>query len=198
MSEDKTLSLDNDHVYRIGTRTLPGVTGILQDNFGIQLYWSEWHANKGRAIHHAIHLRIQNKLDWSTVDSRIVGRINAFDLFMRETNYEIVKSEMPLFSKRHQFAGTLDLWLHDPVYNSKGKNIIIDIKPPSPEPIVELQLAAYALILKENAGITINRAAAVCLKDNGRYSLKWVPNLKRAEKIFLACLAVSNWQKENS
>ena len=191
------LTLDDDHIYRVDSRTIPGVTSILQDNFGIRTYWSEWHANKGRAIHHAIHLHVQGKLDWSTVDDRIKGRIEAFQLFMSDTSYEIVKSEMALFSKRYQFAGTLDLWVHDPVFHRQGKNIIIDIKPPSPEPIVELQLGAYSLILKENAGITINRAAAVCLQDTGRYTLKWVPNLIRAQRTFLACLTVSNWQKEH-
>jgi len=194
---DNKLTLDDNHIYRVGDRKMPGVTSILQGNFGIQPYWSEWHANKGRAIHHAIHLHLKKKLDWDSVDPRIVGRLTAFERFMDDTSYEVIKSEMKLFSKRYQFAGTLDLWIQDPVWHRQGKNIIIDIKPPSPEPIVELQLGAYGLILQEHCGLKIKRAAAVCLNDNGRYTLKWVPNLTRAQKIFLACLTVSNWQKEN-
>ena len=195
MTENK-LTLDQEkHIYSYGDRKVPNVTSILQDNFGVQPYWSEWHANKGRAIHHAIHLYVKNELDWATVDSRILGRLKAFQRFMSETSYQIIRSEMQLFSKRYQFAGTLDLWVHDP--NNRNQNIIIDIKPPSPEPIVDLQLGAYSLILQEHTGLKINKAAAVCLKDNGKYSLKWVKNLKHAQTVFKACLTVSNWQKEN-
>jgi len=188
------LTLDQEtHTYKVNNRILPGVTSVLQAVDGVKPYWNEWHANKGRAIHHAIHLHVQNKLDWSTVDDRIKGRVEAFQLFMSEAGYTVIESEMKLYSKRYQFAGTLDLWVTDGKYN-----IIIDIKPPSPEPIVELQLAAYSLMLLENQkNIVIKRAAAVCLKDNGRYTLKWVKELMRSQRIFLACLTVANWQKEN-
>jgi len=196
MTENK-LTLDQEkHIYRYENRKVSNVTSILQDNFGIQPYWTDFHREKGRAIHHAIHLYVKNELDWATVDNRIRGRLKAFQRFMSETGYQIIKSEMPLFSKRYQFAGTLDLWVQE-LDTLQSPNIIIDIKPPSPEPIVNLQLAAYSLVLQEHTGLKINKAAAVCLKDNGHYSLKWVPMLKHAQRVFLACLTVSNWQKEN-
>jgi len=181
------------HIYTFEKRVIPGVTSILQDNFGVKPYWSEWHAQKGRAIHQAIALLVKDQLDWESVDNRITGRIKAFQRFIRETGYDVRQSEISLFSERNQFAGTLDLVLSD----SAIDHIVVDIKPPSAERVVELQLAAYSLLLNE-AAITpkIKRAACVCLKDNGYYSMHWVDNLAHAQRVFLACLTVSNWQKE--
>jgi len=192
------LTLDQEtHIYKVNDRIIPGVTSVLQHIVGVKPYWTEWHRQKGAAVHHAIHLHVQNKLDWSTVDERIKGRIEAFQLFMSDTGYTVIESEMKLFSKRYQFAGTLDLWMAD-MNLKRNMTFIADIKPPSPEPIVELQLAAYSLLLGErNAHSEIKKACAVCLKDNGRYSLDWVPNLRRSQSIFLSFLTSSNWLKEN-
>jgi len=188
------LHLDPEHhVYTFDKRTVPGVTSILQDNFGVKPYWSEWHAQKGTAVHRAIALLVKDELDWESVDHRIIGRIKAFQLFLRESRYEVLESEVSLFSARHQFAGTLDLVVDD----GAADVIVIDIKPPSAEPIVDLQLAAYSLLLEEAHGYKIKRAACVCLKDNGYYTMKWVKNLKHDQQVFKACLTVSNWQKEN-
>lgn len=191
------LNLDpEDHVYTIGNRVVPGVTSILQDVHGVKPYWSEWHANKGTAVHRAIALLVKGELDWGSVDHRILGRIKAFQRFIRETGYNVLVSEKSMFSERYQFAGTLDLILSD----EQAHAIIVDIKPPSAEPIVELQLAAYSLLIEEevNAGPYkhIKRAACVCLKDNGYYSMHWVENLAYSQRVFKSCLTVSNWQKE--
>jgi len=194
MSDMNKLTLEPEHhVYTVDKRVVPGVTSILQDNFGVKPYWSEWHAQKGRAIHQAIALLVKNKLDWTSVDHRIIGRIKAFQRFIQETRYEVIQSEVSLFSSRYQFAGTLDLVVSDGAVNP----ILIDIKPPSAEPIVDLQLALYALLLEEEGRYKIKRAACVCLKDNGDYSMKWVENLKHAKRVGLACLTVSNWQTEH-
>ena len=191
---------EKEHIYRFGNRVVPNVTSILQSNFGVKPYWNEKSRQKGLAIHKCIHMHEKKEInsetiDWLTVDERIRGRLQGYIRFIRETGYTVIRSEMQLFSKRYQFAGTLDLWVRDPKLERNG-NIIVDIKPPSPEPIVELQLAAYAMILQENTGTNIKRATAVCLKDNGRYSLKWVHNLKHAQTVFKACLSVSNWKNE--
>lgn len=180
------------HIYTVEKRVVPGVTSILQDNFGVKPYWSEWHAQKGTAVHQAIALLVKGELDWESVDDRIKGRIEAFERFLRETGYEVLESEVSLFSSRYQFAGTLDLVVTDGAVNP----ILVDIKPPSAEPIVDLQLAAYSLLLEEEGTHKIKRAACVCLKDNGYYSMKWVDNLALSQRVFLACLTVSNWQKE--
>lgn len=181
------------HVYTVENRVVPGVTSILQDNFGVKPYWSERAAQKGRMIHLAIAKLVKDELDWESLDSRILGRVKAFERFIRETGYIVLQSEVSLFSSRYQFAGTLDLVVID----SDADHILIDIKPPSAEPIVDLQLALYALLLEEEGTYKIKHAACVCLKDNGYYSLKWVENLKHAKRVGLACLTVSNWQQKN-
>jgi len=189
------LHLDPEHhVYTVDGRVVPGVTSILQDNFGVKPYWSEWHANKGTQVHRAIALLVKDKLDWDTVDNRIFGRIKAFQRFIRETGYRVIKSEVSLFSELNQFAGTLDLVVSD----GAADYILIDIKPPSAEPIVNLQLAGYSLLLNEAATTPkIKRAACACLKDNSYYTMHWVENLKYEQRVFRSCLNVSNWQQKN-
>ena len=190
------LTLDPEHhIYTFDKRTVPGVTSILQDNFGVKPYWSEWHAQKGRMVHQAIALLVKGDLDWKTVDDRIKGRIEAFERFIRETGYKVLESEVSLFSARHQFAGTLDLVLSD--NGILDKDILVDIKPPSAEPIVDLQLAAYSLLLDEERVYQVKRAACVCLKDNGFYTMNWVKDLKHSQRVFKACLTVSNWHQQN-
>jgi len=187
------LRLDPEHhVYTFDGRVVPGVTSILQDSFGVKPYWSEWHAQKGTAIHRAIHLLVLDLLDWSSVDARIKGRLEAFQKFILETGFRVVTTELSLFSNLWRFAGTLDLIVED---GAKDK-ILIDIKPPSAEPIVDLQLAGYSLLLDETGESKTKRAACVCLKDNGYYSMHWVDNLANSQRVFKACLTVSNWQKE--
>jgi len=189
------LHLDTKHhVYTVDGRVVPGVTSILQDNFGVKPYWSDWHAQKGIMVHRAIALLVKDKLDWNSVDNRIFGRIKAFQRFILETGYRVIKSEVSLFSELNYFAGTLDLVVSD----GAADYIVVDIKPPSAEPIVNLQLAGYSLLLNEATTTPkIKRAACVCLKDNGYYSMKWVDNLAHAQRVFKACLTVSNWQQEN-
>jgi len=179
---------DSTHTYRLKGRIIPGVTSVLQDNFGTRPYWSEWHANRGKAVHLSIHYMIQNRLDWNTVDERIKARIEAFQKCIKENNFQVEKSEIKLCSNRYRFAGTLDLILQG--------DILADIKS-SIEPMVDLQLAAYSLLWEENNKTKIKKACAIELKENGNYKLKWVKDIKKSQRIFLASLTVANWKNLN-
>lgn len=183
------MNLDFDastHTYRLDGRKVPNVTGILTNVFGDRPYWSEWHAQKGRAVHHAIHLYLKDRLDWNSVDERIAGRVKAFERFLAETGLRPTATELRLASKRYQFAGTLDIL---------ADRTLFDIKPPKPEPFVEIQLGFYSLLCEENKVAKIKNAAALCLRDNGTYTLKLVENLRQAQQVALACLTVSNWKE---
>jgi len=182
-------TFDNcNHIYRLKDRIIPGVTTVLQDNFGTRSYWSEWYANRGKATHLAIHYMIQDRLDWNTVDERIKPRIEAFKKCIKENDFKIEKSEIKLCSKRYRFAGTLDLIL--------AGGILADIKS-SIEPTVDLQLAAYSLLWEENNKTKIKKACAIELKEDGNYKLKWISDIKKCQRIFLATLTVANWKNLN-
>ncbi len=186
---------EKDHIYRLDGRILPGVTKTLEHNFGTRPYWSEWHAERGKAMHLAIHYMAENRLDWNTVDDRIKSRLSAFQKFLDETGYVIRYSEIKLFSRRYRFAGTLDLILE----GDQGL-LLADIKS-SIEPTVDLQLGGYSLLWDESTTYLplpkIKRALAIELKEDGNYNLKWVKDLKRSKRIFPSFLTVANWKSEN-
>lgn len=185
------LKLTEGHVYKVGDRPITGVTSSISTNFGKRDHWNEWHRDRGNAVHLAIHYLVNNRLDWDTVDERIKPRIEAFQKFLGQTGFEVVESELQMFSKKYQFAGTCDLVLTD------GKDLILaDIKG-TIEPVAELQLAAYSLLYEENFKKKIKKACAIELCDTGYYKLKWVENLKRSQRIFLANLTIANWKNQN-
>lgn len=185
--------IEPEHVYKLGDRTIPGVTDTIQANFGTRPWYSEWHAGKGKAVHLAIHYLVTNQLNWRTVDSKIESKIKAFQKFLAETGFKVVDSELKLFSKRHQFAGMIDLILKD----QNERLIIADIKS-SIEPTAILQLAGYSLLYDENySPRKANKAYVIELKDSGDYKLQVVQNLKQKQRIFLACLTVANWRNQH-
>lgn len=180
--------LTEGHVYKVGDRPITGVTNSITTNFGKRDHWNEWNAQRGTAVHLALHYLEENRLNWDSLDERIKPRIEAYQKFRAQTNLTLLHSELSLFSKRYQFAGTIDK-----VFEGI---IIIDIKG-TIEPVVELQLAAYSLLWEENHKTKVRKAAAIELKDNGDYNMKWFNDLKRAQRIFLANLTIANWKNQN-
>lgn len=186
---ENELILTDDHKYILGSRLIPGVTATLESCFGKRFYWSEWHAGRGAAIHLATHFIEQGELDWSTVDDRIKSRIEAYQKFRAETGFKLLCSELMLFSKRYQFAGTIDR-----IFEGV---ILVDIKS-SIEPIVDIQLGAYSLLIDEATSHKVKKAAAVELREDGTYKMRWVQDLRRAQRTFLGCLNLANWKNQNN
>ena len=185
-SEMKFYFDEKEHKYYLGNYILPSVTQIIQGVFGKRDWYSDWHAQRGKAIHLAIHYLINNKLDWGSVDERILPRIKAFQAFMKDFNFEIVESEKIMYSKKMMFAGTMDLLFYDP---DKKEYIIADIKS-TIEPIVEIQLGGYSLLYAEKK---IKKLMAIELKDN-TYSVRWNYDMFKAQKLFKACLTIYNFK----
>ncbi len=187
---------EKEHIYRLDGRILPGVTKILEHNFGTRPYWTERSAEKGKALHLAIHYLVTGGVDWNTVNDEIKPKVEAFQKFLKETGYKIIDSEIKLFSQRYQFAGTIDL-----ILEGDRTLILADIKS-SIEPMVDLQLGGYSILYNEYteflpAKKKIKKAIAIELKENGNYNLRWVKDLKRSKRIFLSCHAVAGWKSEN-
>lgn len=191
----KKITIDFDestHTYKVANRPVPHVTGILKDIFGTEPWYKEWYANRGKAIHYAIHLMVNNNLDWNSLDKRIEPRIVAFERFLKDSKYQVLYSEIMLYHKAWNFAGTIDLILYDPI---NKKLILADIKS-SFEPKSYLQNGGYSILHDYNFKKKIWKSCIVELKDDGMYDLKWVPDLKEAERVFLSCLMLYNWTKK--
>lgn len=183
------------HVYRIDGAPVPSVTKIIGAIVPRRFNPGDWYLERGRAIHHAIHLMAKGTLDWNSVDPRILPRVQAVQKFLAETEFQIAESEIALFSYRMRYAGTVDAILTG---DSGSHAILTDFKS-SLEPQVELQLGAYSLLMEECRGRKIRTALALELKDNGNYNCRWVqaPDIRRAENVFKAMLSSYGWLQKN-
>jgi hypothetical protein len=63
---------------------------------------------------------------------------------------------------------------------------------------LEIQLGAYSLLFEERFKKKIKKACGIQLKDDGNFSMKWYKDVTRIQRIFLACLTVTNWAKEHN
>ncbi len=178
------------HTYTINSCKVPSVTQILKGVLGDEPWYDEWYAGRGRAIHQAIHYLVKNRLNYDSLDERIVGQIEAFKKFLVETGFTVLESEIMMYSDIYQFAGTADLILS----NLNGNLIMADIKS-SIEPKVDLQLGGYSILSNENPHI--KNYCAVGLNENGTYKMRWVDDIKTARRVFFSCLTVYNWKRQN-
>lgn len=182
------------HIYRLDGARVPSVTQIINKVLPYDFNASEWHLNRGAAVHRACELLDNASLDWSTVDPEILPRVQAWEAFRRDLPMEIVAVEEPLAHSGLMYAGTLDR-----IFRHNGKMIVADIKN-SVSAQVKIQLAFYSLLWTHNKKQTIDSAVAVELTEDGAYRCHWMTHreLRMAERQALAVLSVYNFASENN
>ena len=191
------------HEYRLGDVLLPSVTEIIRANVS---GWNAglWFLQRGQRVHEAIHLLLENKLDWETVDPRIFARINAIEKLRSDLQLTLVVTEFRLFSRHLLFAGTLDA-----VICSGDELILCDWKSSLDPVALEPQLGGYSLLWSENfRAKQLQRVVGAELHDDGTYKLWWGSrqpkrdvaqfNLNDAEKLFLHMHAVAGWKRKHN
>lgn len=181
------------HEYTIDGRKVPSVTQVINAVIPRSFHPGEWYMQRGRALHHAIHLQSESRLDWSSVDDRIKARLNALQSFLREAGVSIKRSEIQLASQKLLYAGTIDAQAiaDDGLFLADWKSSV------SPE--VELQLGGYSLLWGESLGPKPHKALALELREDGSYSCKWLskPALRRSENLFKAALSIYGFMQHN-
>lgn len=187
-------SLDENHVYRDSQgRVLAGVTSVIRAN---DSGWEvdEWYLHRGSMVHKAIHLYLKRQLDWSSVDERIKGRVEAVVKFLHDTGLEPVAVEVALHSAIYNFAGTLDFYGKTPLHF-----VLADWKG-TLSPHCEPQIGAYSLLLQERGDHKVDVACAVETHDDGTYKIRWfdLRQIKRAQQVWLAMLTVNNWKAQHN
>ena len=182
------LSFEADtHVYRVGERELPSVTTVLKEAGLIDVTWfSEGAAERGRAVHAAIHLDTRGDFDPVFLEAGYLGYLEAYRRFMREGGFRVDASEEPLHDLVLGFAGTLDLRGGFDDADAVGYTDIIDIKTGSLPNWVGYQTAAYAQLFSVGRRY---RRWALRLMSDGKYQLR--PLTKTTDiHVFLAALTV--------
>lgn len=159
------------HSYRLKERRLPSVTQVLRALLGEVWQASEWHLQRGRAVHACCALVAGGRE--FTHDERISGQIAACRKFLANYQPEILEVEQSHYSRLYQYAGTPDL-----VCRIQGKRSVVDYKA-SLTASVELQLAGYAELVDCRYGLGVE------LHEDGSYKSTELMDLKQARREFL-------------
>lgn len=194
-----TLTFDEpSHTYRVDGRVVPSVTqllGTLQDWQGVPPSVLEAKAELGRCVHKACELDDADDLDEESIDPVVLGYLQGWRKFKRETGALILQSERQLANRLLGFAGTLDR-VAELLAVSAGDRWLIDIKSSSTlAPWVGVQLAGYRLLLESN-GERVDRLAAVQLLPDGTYRIERYGHPDDV-RCFMSLLAVHHWRTKN-
>lgn len=137
------------HAYAWDGNPVPSVTQVLArltDYASIPPEVLAMAAARGKAVHHAVELDVAEDLDEEDLHEEVRGRLAGWRAFRQALNFRPMGSEVRVYSRRHGYAGTLDLWGY-----LRGVPTVIDVKATYAIPEhVGIQLAAYAQALNES------------------------------------------------
>lgn len=151
-----TLSFDAEsHKYFVDSKEVPGVSHILK-TIGITRDYTNvdpFYRDRGRYVHQAVEFHVKHTLDLESVDKEnVLPYLRAFQKYESDNGYMVSKTEVPLYSERLGFAGTLD---HIAEFEDSGilGEGIGDLKATeSSDKAADLQLCGYAVLYHENFG----------------------------------------------
>jgi len=167
--EERGLSLDHEsHTYWFDGVVVAGVSEILCQHAGVdRSYFDDWSRDRGTAVHKAIEFWIDGRLNWSTVDERIKGYVDAALLFINDSGAQLGPGtyvERPVWHPVMRYAGTPDF-----ISTIFGQDTLVDWKSGG------IGAAGIATALYEMAARIAfpvqkpRRRMAVQLHENGTY-----------------------------
>ena len=100
----------SDHSYWLGSRRLLGTTEVLS-RCGLISDFSKnpEAAERGTIVHECLELLVQNKLDWKTVDERILGYVLSGQKLLEHTQWIARAVETQKYDERLGIAGQFDV-----------------------------------------------------------------------------------------
>lgn len=174
------------HVYRVDGIVYPSVTQIVSRVIPRAHYANEWHLHKGEMVHKSAALLLRGRLDWESVDARIMGRVKAVEKCASENGFAASLIEERFFHPTLKYAGTIDALTY--------RTELIDWKCSDSFHSIP-QLGGYCILL-EAAGYNVKRCFSVELNDDETYRIsEHKPNRCRA--LFTACYSLYGFLVEN-
>lgn len=178
----------NTHTYTAGGVVVPSVTQALSavsEYAGVPHHVLEKARQLGTAVHKAVELKLQDRLDESSMDPDVAARFYQFWRWFRAGDFEVEDTEERVYSEKYGFAGTLDL-----SGKLRGKPALIDVKTTSKLMVtVGPQTAAYEKAKNEQDGTRkkFQRYALMLHEDSFRLEPLTSPS---DWSVFLACLTI--------
>ncbi len=173
---------DETHTYTRDGKVLPSVTQII--NHCVKQHAADdWYLQRGKAVHKATELHDRGRLDPSTVDPRILPRVNAWIKFRRDYPRPILAIETMIAHPTIHYAGTIDRVFDGPV--------VLDLKS-SYSAASLMQVAAYSAAWEAVTNQPVREACVVELRDDGSYRAKWIKGaeLRDATRAFFAAITL--------
>ena len=193
------------HTYTLDGAVAPSITQVIEAAGLVDLSHMsgddrQFYAERGTAVHLACHYSDVGTLDESTVETPILGRLEAWREFRRVLAFTVLESERPRYDMVYRYAGTPDRI----VSFSDGRRGVIEIKTGPIQEAVAVQLAAQARLaaMDHRPGYPSvaadYRRIAVWLKADG-YSMREFHRGDYATDIsvFLSALTIYKWKQEN-
>ena len=164
------------HRYTIDKRRAPSVTQVLGGVFRQDFHATQWHLDRGQAVHGCAAFIAQGKGFTLTPETQaeIGGQVEACRKWFRETGAVTVDAERMVAHPTLMYAGTLDLLC---VLN--GVLVVVDWKA-SITQVCQWQLGAYAACLPEK----VKTGFAVQLCADGNYKTGGPWDMVRAGREF--------------
>lgn len=177
------------HTYRLDGTLVPSVTQILDDLLPFYAA-DEWYLQRGKAVHACAALEARGAE--YTYTPQLAGYVQALRLFFRECRVKPIAIEKQVASRRHGYAGTLDLCasLDDQTPE------LLDYKSGAVPKSVCYQLAGYGLAYQEMGHIAVRHGRAVQIRQDGTYRLSETYDLRRYRAGWLALLGAHNIRRE--
>jgi len=188
--------IKESHTYLEDGRVVPSVTQVLE-RAGLVCYSHipaailDHKAEIGTAAHAACHYYDEGDLDESTIDTEVIGYLEGWKKFRRETDFtaELIEYRGVAEVDGMRYGYTLDR-----AGLLQKKNILLEIKCTAG---IEIswgpQTAAYEMALRK-PGEPVRRRVAVHLQPNGKYFL--VPlNDVQDYMVFKWALGLELWKK---
>ena len=182
---------EQSHRYFLDGNFIPSVTQIIDSVFPFEGHGlaAERSADFGKAVHKAIELDIQGRLNWATVDDAILPYIKQWEKIYSHLNILTVRCQVEtmLVSKKYKFAGRVDL-IHE--------GLVIDIKTGQKKPTHLIQIAAYKHLVSKTLKVKVEKALLVYLNGSDEMP-EIVKGRSQDFATFLACLEIYNWRNSN-
>lgn len=194
-----------NHVYTLGNRVLPGVTQLLDpliDFTGIPRSILEAAKERGQFVHKACEMYLWGTLDENSVPEEFIPYLNAFKLFLNQTDFQTEIIEQRVYHKKLLYAGTIDMGGVFPALGRRVKphRALIDIKTTFKlMRVVGPQTFAYsdAWASMNPKELHFDERYGLQLKADGTYKLERM-TAPADRNTFLSCLNIYNFMTQEA
>jgi len=170
------------HQYFINDRPVPSNTQVIRAILGDAMWdASEWHMQRGTAVHACAALIAQGKK--FEHDPAIDGQVRACRKWFADFRPEVLEVERQLYDERYQFAGTMDMRCRM-YFHPAWRDVIVDWKSALSE-VAEIQVGGYGVMCPPAKWGLI-----VALQDDGKYKCGKMFKLDQRKNEFLALRSV--------